>query len=190
MIKKFLSLATLAVACCSPALAVTFDGAVTQGGTVVTPFADTGLVSFDIEFANALPVTMAFIIVAQDLLPGITLNAILRNYSGTGFDGYTFTLDKGAFGTLGTVIRQFGGGTAISAIGGSATFRFDTPEFLDVEVGTVLGTTVGAGDWALTGLHAGDRLELIVSVVPEPGSVAMMLAGLLAVGSLVHRRKA
>ena len=189
MVTRFLSLAALSAACCgSPALAVTFEGAVTQGGTVVTPYVDTGLISFDIDFANALPTTMTFIIDEQDLMPGVALNAMLRNFTGSGLAGYAFTLDKGAFGTVGSVIRGFGGGTTISTTGGSATLRFDSPEYLDVEVGNALGVTAGASDWALTGLHAGDRLELVVSVVPEPGSVAMLLAGLLAVGSLVRRR--
>ena len=91
-------------------------------------------------------------------------------------------------GTIGTVTRQFGGNTQIGVVGRTATFSFNTPEFLDVEVGNPLGTTAGAIDWTLTGVRAGDRVNLRVSVVPEPGSYALMLAGLAALGFIARRR--
>lgn len=189
MIKQALAAAALAAAAALPAQAITFEGALTQGATTVTDYSGVGLLSFDIDFANALPVQMEFRVDADDLLQPIALNAILRNFTGSGIDGYTLALDKGGFGVVGTVIRQFGGSTAIDVAGSTATLRFSTPEFLDVEIGNALGSTPGAADWTLAGLQAGDRLTLTVSVVPEPGTVALWLAGLAGVGFVVRRRR-
>lgn len=186
---KTLLAAALAAALALPAQAVTFEGAVTQGGTVVTPYSGTGLLSFDIDFANALPVAMEFRIEEGDLLQPLVLNAVLRNFTGSGIPGYALSLDRGAFGVIGTVTRQFGGGTAVGVVGNTATFNFGSPEFLDVEVGNPLGTTAGAIDWTLTGLQAGDRINVSVSVVPEPGSYALMLAGLAALGFIARRQQ-
>jgi hypothetical protein len=189
MIKQVLAAATLAAAATLPAHAVTFEGALTQGGTTVTDYSGVGLLSFDIDFANASPVQMEFRVDSSDLLQPIAFNAILRNFTGSGIDGYTLALDRGGFGVVGTVIRQFGGSTDIGVAGATATFSFNTPEFLDVEVGNALGTTPGAADWTLVGLQAGDRINLTVSVVPEPGTVALWLAGLAGVGFVVRRRR-
>lgn len=54
--------------------------------------------------------------------------------------------------------------------------------------GNALGTTPGAQNWTLAGLAAGDRFTLAVSLVPEPGSLALLLAGLAAVAPAVRRR--
>ena len=173
-----------------PAHAVTFEGASTQGATTVVDYSTIGLMSFDIDFANTAPAVLSFRIEPGDVAGGqpFTLNAILRNFAGSGFGGYQLAFDTGAFATIGTVTRPFGGSTQIGVVGSTATFSFGTPEFLDVEVGNALGTTAGAIDWRLAGVQAGDRINLNVSVVPEPGSVALMFAGLAALGFTARRR--
>jgi hypothetical protein len=175
---KTLFAAALAALLALPAQAVTFEGAVTQGTTTVVDYSGLRLVSFDVDFGNTAPAVLSFRIDADDVAGGlpITLNAMLRNFTGLGVPAYAFTLSSGAFGTIGTVTRQFGGTTDIAVNGNTATFTFNTPEFLDVEVGNALGTTAGTIDWTLTGFQAGDRLDLSVSVVPEPGTLALLLA--------------
>lgn len=192
--KKYLSLAALVAATLSsaPAWAVSFEGAISQGATVVTPYVGTGLISFDVDFANISLVSLDFRIEEDDLLQPIELNAVLRNYTGLGLGSYTLTLDKGVFGTIGTVTRQFGGNTLVHLPGPqTAEINFNTAEFLDVELGNALGTTPGAFNWTLTGLQAGDRVNLTVSVaaVPEPETYALLLAGLGVVGASVARRR-
>ena len=187
---KTLFAAALAAALALPAHAVTFEGAATQGATTVVDYSAMGLMSFDIDFANAAPAVLSFRIESGDVAGGrpITLNAVLRNFAGLGFGGYQFAFDNAVFGTIGTVTRQFGGSAQIGVVGSTATFSFNTPEFLDVEVGNPLGTTAGAIDWTLTGVRAGDRVNLSVSVVPEPGGYALMLAGLAALGFIAGRQ--
>lgn len=185
---NFFAIAALAAACALPAQAVTFESALTQGATVVADYSGVGLISFDIDFANVQAVLLSYRIDESDLLQPLSLNAVLRNFTGSGIEGYTLGLDRGGFGVIGTVTRQFGGSTQVGVAGSTATFSFNTPEFLDVEVGNPLGTTLGAIDWTLTGLQAGDRLNLSVGVVPEPGTYALMLAGLAAVGFIARRQ--
>ena len=90
------------------------------------------------------------------------------------------------------VTHPFGGSTAIAVAGSTAALNFNTPEWLDVEIGNPLGTTLGAIDWTLVGLQAGDRIHVSVGVVPEPGSDALMLVGLAGLAGLgfIARRRA
>jgi hypothetical protein len=191
MNKTFKTLiAAAALAALAPAGAATFNGASTQDGTVVVDYGSIGLLSFDIDFKSLAPATLNFSIGADDLTMPLEWNAILRNFAGTGLDGYVVTLDRGTFLQQGTVTRQFGGSTSITVIGGQATFAFSSQEFLDVEVGNALGTTPATANWALGGLVAGDSLALTVTPVPEPGTWGLMAAGLGVVGWLSRRRRA
>lgn len=190
--KKYLALAALASSALisSPVWALSFEGAISQGATVVTPYVDTGLISFDIDFANTSSVSIDLRIDEDDLLQPLSLNAILRNFTDLGFSGYTLSLDKGAFETIGSVTRQFAGSSQVKLQGSQfAQVNFDSLEYLDVELGNALGTTPGAVDWTLSGLQAGDRVNLTISVVPEPQTLALMLAGFGALGASLARRK-
>ncbi len=65
---------------------------------------------------------------------------------------------------------------------------------LNVDDGTSLATGIysinlGNGNATLLGTYNGTLSGLTVSAVPEPQTVAMMLAGLLAVGALARRRR-
>ena len=188
-LKHLFAAAALAAGLASPALAVTFEGALTQGATVVTNFGDVGLISFDIDFANFAPATVEYRIDGSDAGTAIDFNAILRNLTGRGITGYTVALSSGSFGTLGSAIRQFAGAASVSGGGQLATVSFNSPEFLDVELGNALGTTPNAVDWTITGLNVGDRVSLTVTPVPEPGSLALMFGGLAVTGLWMRRRR-
>lgn len=198
MIKKFLSLAALtatttaAMVGSGSAWALQFEGAATFGDTVVTSYHDTSLISFDVDFANASPVILGFTVEASDLLQPISLNAIVRNLTGTGINAYTLAIDGATFGTIGSVTRQFAGSTQVTQPTSQiAQLQFDSPEFLDIEIGDALGSTPGALNWTLSGVQAGDRLNVIVAVgaVPEPATYALLLSGLAVAGISLRRRK-
>lgn len=182
--------AALTAGLCAPVAAATFEGSTTQGATVVTDYAGVGLISFDIDFANFSAASVEYRIDAVDGGAPIDFNAVLRNYTGLGFAGYSITLSQGTFSFIGSVDRQFGGTSSVSLDGATATVSFDTPEYLDVELGNALGTTPAAADWTIGGLAVGDRVTLTLQPlpVPEPGSYALLLAGLA--GVLLKARRA
>jgi hypothetical protein len=174
----------------TPAQALTFEGAVTQGATAATDYSAIGLLSFDLDLANGSPAVLSWRIDDDDLLAPIAFNAVIRNYTGTGLQGLVLTLDRGTFGSVGSVTRQFGGATLVSGSGATRTITFTPEDYLDVELGNALGGT-GKTDWTLAqaGFQVGDRFSLTVSAVPEPSHYALLLAGLVAVGAVARRRR-
>ncbi len=185
-----LALAASATLASAPAQAIQFVGVEAEGPVVVENYSTDGLLSFDIDFKAVTSVTLNYLIEASDLTGmGLSFNAILRNLTDSGLAGYNFSLGSGVFEEVGTVTRQFGGDSSISFNGAMAAVRFSTPEFLDVEIGDPLAIGANQIDWAIDGLSAGDRLSISVSAVPEPGSVALLLAGLGVVAWVARRRQ-
>ncbi len=167
--------------------ALTFQGASTSQGSSVADYSQDGLISFDVEFKGFAPVTLSYALDAMDL-PSLDLNALLFNVTaGAPFTGYTLTLSQGTFSTVGSVTRQWSGSASVAAAGQMATISFDSDEYLDVELGNALGTTPGATDWVIGGLNAETGLTLTITPVPEPGSLALMLAGIGVTGFVARR---
>jgi len=192
MIRKHMIAAAAALTLgAAGAQAITFEGYTAGTGTLVEDFSGPGLLSFDIDFADFVPAVLDFRIDADDLGMPITFNALVRNFTGQGLEFLSFTLSQGSFSTVGTVTRLFGGTPpTLEDAGTAVSIRFDPPEFLDLEIGNVLGSTAGALDWRIgnTAFNPGDRFSITVAI-PEPGTYALMLAGLGLVGWLARRRR-
>lgn len=179
--------AAASLAAVAPAHAALFNGVVGNTSATVADFSTDGLISFDIDFASLGSATLGYTVSAADLADGLSLSAVLRNYTGQGIGAYTFSLSSGLFGNLGTVTRQFGGLSDITFSGADAIVKFSPMEFLDVEIGNPLGN--GGVDWTIVGLNARDTFNITVSAVPEPETLALLLSGLGAVGWITRRRR-
>lgn len=181
------SLIILAIAAAVlPAQAANFSGA--TGPVVAQDYSADELVSFDLDFLSQGTATLTYDITAADLSGmGLAFNAVLRNLADVGFTGYNLSLSTGSFYPAGTATRQFGGDATVSFNGAMAAVRFDSPEYLDVEIGDPLMSGFNQVDWALSGLNAGDSLSITVSAVPEPETYAMMLAGLMMMVWMARR---
>ena len=85
---NLLALTALLVAA-APAQALTFEGAVTQGATVVNDYSAIGLLSFDLDLANGSPAVLSWRIDDEDLLAPIAFNAVAKigEFSDDGFTG-------------------------------------------------------------------------------------------------------
>lgn len=187
---KLLAGLALAFAASAPAQALDFVSVSATGGSIGTDYSGDGLLSFDIDFTSLAPVTFTYAVTQADLAGPIDFNAVIRNYTGRGFDGLAFTLGGASFEAVGSVTRGFGGNTAVTTSATGARLAFTPVEFLDVLVGNPLGNAT-AVDWriASSGLRVGDTLSFsVVSSVPEPQSYALMLAGMLLLGFEARRR--
>jgi len=185
-----LAAAALAAAFSAPASALALLGTEGGGAAVVTDYSGIGSLSFDVDFAAVAPVSLQYRLEAGDLLAPLGFDAVVRNYTGAGFDRLSLLLDGAAFAGVGSVTRAFGSSRA-QAGGASAEVGFTPAEFLDVELGDALG---GAGkvDWtiSLAGRGVGDviGLRLAPTAVPEPSMLAL-LALALGLAAVAGKRR-
>ena len=187
--KKLLATAALALAAHLPASAALLVGQTTGGASLATDFSTDGLIAFDLDLKDALPVRLDFQLGAADVGGALDLNAVLRNLTGVGLERVLLSLNGGSFDAAGSVSRPFSGATTAVGLGSHlAALVFDGAESFEVQLGNPFGDA-GLSDWRIDtrGLNVGDVLAITIAV-PEPGAVALVLSALLALGVVRRRR--
>lgn len=180
---KSIAAALVAISLSLPAHAALLLGA--QGGAnVATDYSAPGLVSFNLDMADASAVRLRYQIEEADLAGPLSLSAMILNLSGVPFSQFNFALDGIAFmGAPGSVTPAFGSVGSVNLTGNGVGIRFADAEPAEFNFGNPL-LEAGMQDWLLDtgGLRAGDVFT-VTAFVPEPSSVALMLpllAGLVA----------
>ena len=167
------------------ALLLTTNG---SPANTVTDYSAPGAVSFDLDLANLAATSLRFEIEAQDLLAPLSLNALVRNLSGTALNEFHFNLSGISFLSPGSVTPTFGTLGTVGYGPSHAGIRFASPEWAEFNFGNPLMVN-GQADWLLDtrGLSAGDTF-VISAELPEPSSLALMLP-VLCMASLVATRR-
>ena len=156
---------------------------------LVTDFSESGAVSFDLDLENFETTTLRFALEAGDLAGPFSLNAIVRNLSGTALNQFHFRLNGISFATAGSVTPTFGTLGEVKSGPNYASIAFASPEFAEFQFGNPLGTA-GKSNWLFDtrGLNVGDSF-VISAEVPEPSTLALMLPALCLAGLMAARRR-
>lgn len=177
------------------AQAATFQSLAAGGSaSLYGDYSTDGVLAFDLDFHSLGTTTLNYVVGAADTA-GLSFSAMLNNFTGGAITGFNFVISGGEFAYSGTVTRLFNGLllSDVNFNGASAGIDFGGAEFGDVELGNALvgsaTPTPGALDWTINGLSAGDVLSISVTAVPEPESIAMLLAGLGVIGAVARRRQ-
>ncbi|MET0983527.1 MAG: PEP-CTERM sorting domain-containing protein, partial [Telluria sp.] len=160
-----------------------------SSANTVTDYSAQGAVSFDLDLANFNAATLRFSIEEEDLLGPLTLNAIVRNLSGTALNQFHFRLNGISFAAPGSVTPTFGTLGELKHGQNGASIAFASPEWAEFHFGNPLGMD-GASNWLLDtrGLTAGDTF-VISAEVPEPSTLALLLPTLCMAGLMATRRR-
>lgn len=187
-------LGALALAQAGTASAASLHSVAADAANQVTDYSQAGLVSFDLDWHQLSHTGLQFTVDAADVHNGsLAFNALVRNLSGLGleqvyvsFQGAALSPAQGSVGTDG-----FSEVAAHSASQQVIWAQFAPALGTEFYLGNPLATTT-ALNWTLdlSGLQAGQQFSVLVSAVPEPGTYALVLAGLAAVGLVAARRRA
>lgn len=187
---------TLAAVLSAPSVhAVEYLGAgfaASHSGNAVVSFGSGAAQSFDIDFGAITRVTLAFVTFRDEAAPTMSFSALINNQSGYNFDGLNVRLTGGAVfqSPSGSVTPTFGtlAGTVVTPA--QVVMSLSVGEPYALSFGNPLGE-VGASDWMIdfSAVESGATFGLSVTAVPEPGTYAMLLAGLGLIGTMVRRRR-
>ena len=159
-----------------------------SAANIVTDYSAPGAVSFDLDLVNFEATTLRFTLEAGDLSGPLSLNAIVRNLSGTALNQFHFRLNGISFATPGSVTPTFGTLGELKSGPDYASIAFATPEFAEFHFGNPFGLN-SASNWLFDtrGLNVGDSF-VISAEVPEPSTLALMLPILCLAGMMRSRR--
>jgi hypothetical protein len=161
-------------------------------GNAVVSYGSGDAQSFDIDFGTMTRVTLAFVTFRDEAAPSMSFSALINNFTGYNFEGLTVRLTGGAVfqSPSGSVIPTFGtlAGTVVTPT--QVAMSFSPGEPYALSFGNPLGE-VGASNWMIdfSAVESGATFGLSVTAVPEPGTYAMLLAGLGLIGTMVRRRQ-
>jgi len=178
-----------ALSIAGPANAALLLNASGSSANTVTDYSTPGAVSFDLDLQNFSATTLRFEIQAEDLLGPLSLNALVRNLSGTALNQFHFNLSGISFLAAGSVMPTFG---TLGSVGSGldyASIAFATPEWAEFHFGNPLAVD-GQADWILDtrGLAVGDTFA-IRAEIPEPSTLALLLPTLGLAGLMAARRR-
>ena len=195
MMRSLVSVASLALlGACEGEANATGPGTGTPEPAVnaVVSFGSGAAQSFDIDFGSITRVTLAFVTFRDEAAPTMSFSALINNQSGYNFDGLNMRLTGGAVfqSPSGSVTPTFGtlAGTVVTPT--QVVMSLSVGEPYALSFGNPLGE-VGASDWMIdfSAVESGATFGLSVTAVPEPGTYAMLLAGLGLIGTMVRRRR-
>jgi len=191
--KKTSLVAAALLALASQSHAAQYLGAQGQA-QVDASFATASQLFFDLNFDKLGSTTLNFNVEAADLnQPLLSFNALVRNFSGLGFEGLSLKLKGASFAAPAGTVTTDGFQTVLASGSSSQSIwaQFGQPGVTtEFYIGNPLQQK-GAGDWTLdlTGAQVGDTFSISVAV-PEPESYALMLAGLAVLGWAARRKSA
>ena len=160
-----------------------------SSANTVTDYSTPGAVSFDLDLQNFNATTLRFELQAEDLLGPLSLNALVRNLSGTALNQFHVDLSGISFLAAGSVTPTFGTLGSVSSGRDYASIRFASPEWAEFNFGNPLAVD-GQADWILdtSGLAVGDTFA-ISAEIPEPSTLALLLPTLGLAGLISRRRR-